>query len=403
MKPKVIKNEAEYEAALAHVAELMDATPGSPEEAELELFALLVEQYEQEHYPIALPDPVDAILFRMEQQGLTRKDLVKHIGSPSKVSEVLNRKRLLSLTMMRALHAGLGIPAEVLLQQPGKELPPRRYDPKDYPFSEMVKCGYFGGWRGDSRTAKDSAEELLAGLFAPFDGHMSQPVYCRRADLEIDTHALAAWQARALALVQDQDLPPYDANNGVDDAFLSKVIRSSYYAEGPRLVPELLRRRGIHFVLLPHLAKTYLDGACFLSPAGHPVIGLTLRHDRLDNFWFTLVHELAHLKLHVHQDGPAFFDDTEHDACEDDDPREVEANAFARDRLIPDIDWERDGPRLLVSNNDQDVFDLAERLEIAPAIVAGRIRWERRDYAVFSHLIGNRQARRLFPDYCRDQ
>ena len=69
MKPKVIKNEAEYEAALAHVAELMDAAPGSPEEQDLELFALLVEQYEQEHYPIALPDPVDAILFRMEQGG----------------------------------------------------------------------------------------------------------------------------------------------------------------------------------------------------------------------------------------------------------------------------------------------------------------------------------------------
>ena len=120
MKPKVIKNEAEYEAALAYVAELMDAAPGSPEEQDLELFALLVEQYEREHYPIALPDPVEAILFRMEQGGLTRKDLVPYIGSPGKVSEVLNRKRLLSLTMIRALHAGLGIPAEVLLQQPGR-------------------------------------------------------------------------------------------------------------------------------------------------------------------------------------------------------------------------------------------------------------------------------------------
>lgn len=69
MKPKVIKSEAEYEAALAYVAELMDAAPGSPEEQDLELFALLVEQYEREHYPIALPDPVDAILFRMEQGG----------------------------------------------------------------------------------------------------------------------------------------------------------------------------------------------------------------------------------------------------------------------------------------------------------------------------------------------
>lgn len=120
MKPKVIKSEAEYEAALAHVAELMDAAPGSPAEEELELFSLLVEQYEQEHFPIAPPDPVEAILFRMEQEGLSRKDLVGTIGSPSKVSEVLNRKRPLSLSMIRALHMRLGIPAEVLVQEPRK-------------------------------------------------------------------------------------------------------------------------------------------------------------------------------------------------------------------------------------------------------------------------------------------
>ena len=115
MKAKVIKNEADYEAALAYVATLMDAAPGSAEEEELELFSLLVEQYEQEHYPIAPPDPIDAILFRMEQEGLTRKDLAVYMGSASRVSEVLNRKRPLSLTMMRKVHEGLGIPADVLL------------------------------------------------------------------------------------------------------------------------------------------------------------------------------------------------------------------------------------------------------------------------------------------------
>jgi HTH-type transcriptional regulator/antitoxin HigA len=118
MQPKVIKTEAEYEAALARVADLMDAQPGSPDEQDLELFALLVEQYEQAHFPIAPPDPVEAILFRMEQEGLTRKDLTVYIGSPSKVSEVLNRKRPLSLSMIRALHKGLGIPADILVQEP---------------------------------------------------------------------------------------------------------------------------------------------------------------------------------------------------------------------------------------------------------------------------------------------
>ncbi|MCK4724478.1 MAG: hypothetical protein KAT29_01690 [Anaerolineales bacterium] len=117
MKAKIIKNEYEYEEALAHLDMLMDASLGSPEEAELELFDVLIENYEEERYPIDLPDPIEAIKFRMEQEGLTRKDMIKYLGSQSKVSEVLNNKRPLSLTMIRALHNGLGIPAEVLLQE----------------------------------------------------------------------------------------------------------------------------------------------------------------------------------------------------------------------------------------------------------------------------------------------
>lgn len=122
MKARILKTEADYEAALAYVETLMDAAPGSPEEEELSLFALLVEQYEREHYPIDPPDPIDAILFRMDQEGLTRADLVPYIGSQSKVSEVLRRKRPLSITMIRNLHEGLRIPAATLIQPPGKPI-----------------------------------------------------------------------------------------------------------------------------------------------------------------------------------------------------------------------------------------------------------------------------------------
>jgi HTH-type transcriptional regulator/antitoxin HigA len=103
---------------LARIEVLMDAEPESPEEEELELLALLVETYEEEHYPIDLPDPVEAIKFRMDQEGLEPKDLISYIGSQSKVSEVLNYKRSLSLSMIRNLQEGLGIPAEVLIQKP---------------------------------------------------------------------------------------------------------------------------------------------------------------------------------------------------------------------------------------------------------------------------------------------
>ena len=118
MKPKILKTESEYEQALEVVDSLMEATPGSPEEDELELWSLLVEQYEDTHHPIDPPDPIEAIKFRMEQLGLEQKDLTQYIPAKSKVSEVLNRKRPLSLGMIRALHEHLGISAEVLVQEP---------------------------------------------------------------------------------------------------------------------------------------------------------------------------------------------------------------------------------------------------------------------------------------------
>lgn len=133
MIPKMIKTEAEYREAQATLDRLMDAAPGSPEEQELELLAFLIENYEKEHFPIGLPDPIEAIKFRMEQQGLTRKDLEKYIGSQSKVSEVLNRKRPLSLAMIRALHAGLGISTEVLIQKTEKSA----HNPQDDDFEEL--------------------------------------------------------------------------------------------------------------------------------------------------------------------------------------------------------------------------------------------------------------------------
>jgi HTH-type transcriptional regulator / antitoxin HigA len=99
----------------------MDARPGSAEFDELELLTLLIENYEEAHYPIDFPDPVEAIKFRMEQQGLSPKDMIPYLGSQSKVSEVLNHKRPLSLAMIRALSQGLDIPIEVLVRRPDKE------------------------------------------------------------------------------------------------------------------------------------------------------------------------------------------------------------------------------------------------------------------------------------------
>ena len=116
MTPKVLKTERDHRTALAHVERLLNQS--SPDESELELWSLLVEKYEEEHFPIAAPDPIEAIRFRMEQAGLRRADLQSYLQSKSRVSEVMSRKRPLSLSMIRALHRGLKIPAEVLVQEP---------------------------------------------------------------------------------------------------------------------------------------------------------------------------------------------------------------------------------------------------------------------------------------------
>ena len=120
MKPKVIKTEADCSAVLARIEELMDARRNTPKGGELEILSLLVHEYEERVFPIDKPDPIEAIRFRMEQQGLKPTDLVPFLGSRSRVSEVLSGRRNLSLKMIRALVRGLGIPAEVLLGQPGQ-------------------------------------------------------------------------------------------------------------------------------------------------------------------------------------------------------------------------------------------------------------------------------------------
>lgn len=117
MEIKPIKSNADYKAALARLDGLMDAEFGSERGDELDVLATLIEAYEKKHFPIEAADPVEAVLFRMEQMGLERKDLEPFIGSRSRVSEILNRKRELSLSMIRKLHDGLNIPYENLIRK----------------------------------------------------------------------------------------------------------------------------------------------------------------------------------------------------------------------------------------------------------------------------------------------
>jgi HTH-type transcriptional regulator / antitoxin HigA len=120
---KPIRSNKDYEASLAEVERLWGAKSGTPRGDRLDVLATLIEAYEERQFPMGPPDPIEAIKFRMEQQGLTRKDLEEMIGTRTRVAEVLAGKRGLSIAMIRRLHAKLGIPAEVLIQPSRKDAP----------------------------------------------------------------------------------------------------------------------------------------------------------------------------------------------------------------------------------------------------------------------------------------
>lgn len=117
MKVKILKTEKDYEKALSRLDEIFDAPTNAKEGDEAELLVLLIEKYEDEHYPIGPPDPIEAIKFRMEQMGMKKKDLAEVLGYKSRVTEILNRKRKLSLKMIRSLHEKLKIPYESLMTE----------------------------------------------------------------------------------------------------------------------------------------------------------------------------------------------------------------------------------------------------------------------------------------------
>jgi len=396
MKAKLIKTESDYKAALERIEAIFDARPGTPEGDELELLVTLVEMYEAKAFPIDMPDPLSAIRFRMDQQGLKPVDLVPYIGSRPRVSEVLSGKRPLSLSMIRKLTTGLGIPAEVLLKEPQAELPSEDTlsIARNFPIAEMLKRGWFGSFDGTAADARNQLEDLLVDFAGPLGRDAMLACLNRqqvRQGSKQDAHALSAWRIRVATVALQESLPNYKPGTVTED-FLSELARLSYLSQGPCLAKEFLAKSGIHLVCERHLPKTHLDGAAIKLPTGAPVVALSLRYDRLDNFWFTLFHELAHVALHLDQDNiEAFFDDLTQSAS---DKFEKEADAFATNALIPKSEWKK--ARLTHESSPVAVAAFAERLRISPAIPAGRLRYESGDYTKFKQLVGQRKVRSLF-------
>ena len=398
---KPVRTESDYVAALARVDELMDAELGSPEGEELDILVDLVELYESKHEPMGYPSPVAAIEFRMDQQGLAPRDLVPFIGSRSKVSEVLSGKRSITMPMARALHEHLGIPADVLLQVPRAtaDQPVDDIHWRRFPLKEMARRN----WVRSVPDLAERAEELIRDLIDRAGGwQVARAALYRKNDhlrtnAKTDLYALHAWCWQVLATANSNPPEPAYEPGTVTLEFLQQVARLSWSEDGPRVAREFLARHGIPLLIERHLPRTYLDGAALRLGDGRPVIALTLRYDRIDSFWFCLLHELAHVGRHLDHDvGTAFVDDLSLRKLDRglEDQREAEADEWAAEALIPSAEWEaspvRNHPTPL------GVMSLAHHLQVHPATVAGRIRYERQDYRLLSQFVGTGKVRRQF-------
>ena len=398
---KRIRTEADYDAALARIDEIFGAEPGTPEGEELDLLADLVVLYESQNMEKELPSPIAAIEFRMDQAGLTPRDLVPFMGSRAKVSEVLSGKRDITMSMARALHKHLGIPADVLLREPGAAFDAAFDDiePHRFPLKEMAKRK----WIPDMPDLLGNAEELVRGLMERAGGRETAAAGLyrkndhRRINAKTDEYALRAWCWQVLATANAHPPDADYAPGTVTPDFLKHVAQLSPSEVGPRQARDFLAEHGIALEVVEHLPRTHLDGAALRLGNGRPVVGLTLRYDRIDNFWFCLLHELAHVGLHLDGgDDDAFVDDlTLRDlGGADGDSKEAQADQWAEEALIPQSVWEASGVR--EGPTAMSVLNLAYEAAVHPAIVAGRVRHETGNYRLLSQFVGVGNVRRQF-------
>lgn len=389
-------SEAEYKMYSAEIQSLMKSQPkaGSKEAERLKLIGLAVQLYEKNKFHFEKPTAIEAIKFRMEEMGLNQNDLIPYLGGKNRVSEILSQKRPLTLPMIKALNKYLGIPLEILLQEE---------EPASFTFSvdhlnldstiykEVVKKGWIKQGSSELTSIRGQFNDFLkplGGLTSANALFRSNPHPNSKGFNET---AAFLWTAKVLLESEKLSASSFDIENITMD-FLKSVAELSAFEKGPLLAQEHLLKYGVKLVIVPHLTSTYIDGGTIANSEGDPVIGMSLRYDRLDSFWHTLMHELVHVFKHFKIVQGPFLDDL--DAGVSSDPIEKEADQIARDIFIPKGIWRSSDA--LHFRKKEDIIALAKQLKINPAIIAGRIRFEANRFQDFNELIGLNKVREMF-------
>ena len=329
-------------------------------------------------------------------QGLSQTDLAERLGMKPQQIQRYEATEYMSASLARLIEVADILQVRVSQSFSAAHAPAENslfawsstsdVDWTRFPLKEMAKRGWLKG--------KDLVESARSFFLEAAGPQFATALHRKkvRSGNAPNEYALLAWQARVLELARVGHAAGRLADFELKDEWLSELVSLTRDKNGPRKARELLWENGIALVIERHLSGTYLDGAAMISAMGHPVVALTLRYDRLDNFWFVLFHELGHVFLHLYTSLRLDFFDEEDGT--DTDGVEREADAFALDQLIPEATWKQCLSRFALT--EEAVRIDAKKLGIDPSIIAGRIRKERNNYLILNDLIGSGTVRSQF-------
>ena len=332
-------------------------------------------------------------------RGLSQADLAKKLGLKEQQVQryEADRYKTISLANFKRISSALNVRLTTSIGDSTN--PWLSFDqPTNESFTtselnKILKHAVANRWFSDSEVGEQNQASLLEYI-ADEKSQFGSLAFLRTGlsveDLSQDA-SLIAWRARITKLAEEELKSIPESLDFLDISWLPDLAKLSRGDRGPLDAQDFLKARGILLLTERQIPGLNLDGAAFLV-RGIPVISLTLRHDRLDNFWFTLMHELAHVLLH-HQVGlqVGFFDDLDQSHV---DQVEAEANDFAESVLIPPDRWKISPAR--ISLDAAPIDDFARQLNIHPAIVFGRVRRERNNYKIFWDRVGSGEVRKWF-------
>ncbi|MBU2600828.1 MAG: helix-turn-helix domain-containing protein [Actinobacteria bacterium] len=334
--------------------------------------------------------------------GMTQRELAEALGWKEQQIQRYEATDYSSASLRRLLDvaAVLGLDvadkAEEASDSRGLHLEDsREIDWEKFPVKEMYRRHWFEGFQGSLDAAIRTSETLVRDYVQSVVRRPALALHRKhvRSGDSLDEYALLAWESRVLHLAASAGLDTKYVHGSMTSTWLREFIRLSRYDDGPVRAREALAKLGIAMVVEPHMPGTYLDGAGLLQ-GDHAVVALTLRYDRVDNFWFVLLHELAHIDRHLRRGKlTGAFDDLEAGGG---DRVEEEADSIATEALLPGSSWDLALARYVRSK--ESVLSFADELRVSPAIVAGRIRHEANNYIILADLVGSGMVRRLFSE-----